>query len=134
MKTQSESKFETVMVIDDNLIDLYIASRMITKNNFGKKVLLYTNAEEALAFLTENQYETTLLPQIIFIDIYMPRMSGFEFLVAYHELSQTLKSHCKAYIVSSTIDDLDIVRAKSDVNIITFQVKPITKEFLDRIS
>lgn len=133
MKNQPKIKFERVMLIDDNMIDLYIASRMITKNNFGKKVMIYTNAEEALAFLNENQHDTTVLPQIIFIDIYMPRMSGFEFLAAYNNFPQTLKSYCRAYIISSTIDDFDIVRAKSDSNITTFQVKPITKEFLDRI-
>ena len=134
MKEQPKNKFETVMVIDDNIVDLYIASRMITKNNFGKNVLMYTNAKEALQFLTENQFDTTALPQIIFIDIYMPCMSGFKFLSAYNELSESLKSNCKAFIISSTIDDFDIIRAKSDVNIATFQVKPITKEFLDRIN
>ncbi len=133
MNNQPKTKFERVMLIDDNIIDLYIASRMITKNNFGSNVMMYTSAEEALAFLNENQLDTNTLPQIIFIDIYMPRMSGFEFLVAYNDFPQSLKSYCRAYIISSTIDDFDIVRAKSDVNITTFQVKPITKEFLDRI-
>lgn len=133
MKNQLKTKFERVMLIDDNIIDLYIASRMITKNDFGKKVMMYTNAEEALEFLNKNQLDTSLLPQIIFIDIYMPRMSGFDFLAAYNNLPQSLKANCRAYVVSSTIDDFDIVRAKSDVNITTFQVKPITKEFLDRI-
>lgn len=133
MKNQLKTKFERVMLIDDNIIDLYIASRMITKNDFGKKVMMYTNAEEALEFLNQNQNNTSLLPQIIFIDIYMPRMSGFEFLAAYHNFPKSLKEHCRAYIISSTIDDYDIVRAKSDVNITTFHIKPITKEFLDRI-
>lgn len=133
MNNQPKTKFERVMLIDDNIIDLYIASRMITKNNFGSNVMMYTSAEEALAFLNANQFDTSTLPQIIFIDIYMPRMSGFEFLAAYNDFPQSLKSYCRAYIISSTIDDFDIVRAKSDINITTFQVKPITKEFLDRI-
>jgi len=129
-----QPKFETVMIIDDNIIDLYISSRMITKNNFGKKVLQYSAAEEALKYLKENQDNIPELPQIIFVDIYMPIMSGFEFLEAYDKLPLTLKDRCKVYIISSTIDNEDIARAKSDKNVVLFQVKPINKEFLCRIN
>jgi CheY-like chemotaxis protein len=133
MMTKLKPKFETVMIIDDNIIDLYISSRMITKNNFGKKVLEYTAAEEALHYLQENQDNINELPQVIFVDIYMPVMSGFEFMKAYDKLSSTLKNHCKAYIISSTIDDEDIARSRRDKNVVSFQVKPITKEFFNRI-
>ena len=133
MLKEPDPKFETVMIIDDNLVDLYIISRMITKNNFGKYVLHYTEAEEAIKYLQENQDSISKLPQIIFVDIYMPLMSGFEFLEAYDELSATLKNYCKAYIISSTIDNDDIAQSSSNKNVVAFHVKPITKEFLDRI-
>lgn len=133
MIKEPDPKFEIVMIIDDNMVDLYIISRMITKNNFGKKVLHYTEAEEAMKYLQENQDNITMLPQVIFVDIYMPLMSGFEFLEAYNRLSETLKDYCKAYIISSTIDNEDIARSNSNKNVVSFHVKPITKEFLDRI-
>ena len=47
MTDELKPKFETVMIIDDNTIDLYISSRLITKNYFGKKVLEYSDAKEA---------------------------------------------------------------------------------------
>ncbi|KIQ16576.1 hypothetical protein RT99_20805 [Flavobacterium sp. MEB061] len=130
---EPDPKFETVMIIDDNLVDLYIISRMITKNNFGKNVLHYTEAEEAMKYLQENQDNVSKLPQIIFVDIYMPLMSGFEFLEVYDTLSDALKNHCKTYVISSTIDNEDIARSSRNKNVVCFHVKPITKEFLDRI-
>lgn len=133
MITELQPKFEKVMIIDDNIIDLYVSSRIITKNNFGKKVLQYTAAEEALKYLQENQNNISELPKVIFVDIYMPVMSGFKFLEEYDKLSLTLKNHCKTYIISSTIHDDDIVKARTDTNVVSFQVKPITKEFLNRI-
>lgn len=134
MINELQPKFETVMIIDDNMIDIYISSRMISNNNFGKKVLKYSAANEALKYLQDNQENISQLPQVIFVDIYMPIMSGFEFLESYDKLSPALKNHCRAYVVSSTIDDDDIARANGDINVVSFQVKPITKEFLDRIN
>ena len=133
MTNELKPKFETVMIIDDNTIDLYISSRLITKNYFGEKVLEYSDAKEALRYLQENQHDFSMLPQVIFVDIYMPVMSGFEFLDAYDKLPHDLKNKCRTYIISSTIDDDDILRARRDKNVVSFQVKPINKEFLERI-
>jgi CheY-like chemotaxis protein len=106
---------------------------LITKNHFAKKVLEFCDSKEALKYLQDNQDNIAALPQVIFVDIYMPLLSGFEFMEAYDKLSPALKKNCKTYIISSTIDDGDILRARRDNNVISFQVKPITKEFLDRI-
>jgi CheY-like chemotaxis protein len=133
MTTEIQPKFEKVMIIDDNNIDLYITKRLIIKNNFGKEVLEYNAAAEALKYLQDNQDNIPILPLIIFIDIYMPEMSGFEFLEAYDKLPITLKKYCKVFIISSTIDENDIERSRLDKNLTAFQVKPITKEFLDSI-
>ena len=128
-----QPKFEKVMIIDDNAIDLYIMSRLINKHLFGEKVLQYSLASEALKYLQDNLKNSTALPQIIFVDIYMPEMSGFEFMEAYDKLPIALKNHCRVYIISSTIDYVDTSRAQSDKNVVAFQVKPINKEFLDGI-
>jgi CheY-like chemotaxis protein len=133
MTTEIQPKFEKVMIIDDNNIDLYITKRLIIKNIFGKEVLEYNAAAEALKYLQDNQDNIPMLPLIIFIDIYMPEMSGFEFLEAYNKLPITLKKYCKVFIISSTIDENDIERSHLDKNLTAFQVKPITKEFLDSI-
>jgi len=130
MKEEQSPRFESVMIIDDNLIDLYISSRMITKNNFGKKVLQYSSAIEALKYLQENQENIPRLPEFIFVDIYMPGMSGFKFMKEYDKLSTPLKNICRVFIISSSLDEQDLNCANNDENIVAMKEKPITKEFL----
>lgn len=134
MSQELQPKFKKVMIIDDNNIDIYITSRMITKNIFGKEVIECFSAEEALQYLKANENNIPELPEIILVDIYMPLMSGFEFMVEYDKLAPTLKNYCRAFILSSSIDELDMVRAENDKNVVAFQVKPITKQFLDSIN
>ena len=100
---------------------------MITKNNFGKKVLQYSSAKEALKYLQENIPQ---LPEVIFVDIYMPGMSGFEFMKEYDKLSTPLKNLCSVFIISSSIDEQDLTCAHKDENIVAMKEKPISKEFL----
>jgi len=133
MREEQHTKFDTVMIIDDNAIDLYVTSRMILKNNFSKKVLEFSLAQNALQYLQDNQNNTALLPQVLLVDIYMPMMSGFEFMEAYDKLPDTFKNNSKTYIVSSSLDENDISRAKNDRNITAFHEKPVNKDFLDSI-
>jgi len=133
MKAASTLPFQTVMIIDDNTIDMYVASRMMVKNNFAQNVQEYAFAQNALQYLKENENNADMLPQLMLVDIYMPVMSGFQFMEQYDKLSDTVKKNCKVFIVSSSIDENDISRANSDKNVIAFHEKPVTKEFLEKI-
>lgn len=126
MKVQ---KFETVMIIDDNNIDLYISSRLMMKNDFANTILEYSSAEEAIKYLKTGK----LLPEIIFVDIYMPIMSGFEFVDAFQSLPADFKQSCRIFVISSTIDNTDIDWAKSNANIAGFREKPVDRAFLEEI-
>ncbi|MDI1255590.1 MAG: response regulator [Flavobacterium sp.] len=134
MTTPLEYSYKNVMIIDDNDIDRYIAKRIISAHNFSAHILSYENGIEAFQYLKTNQENAAALPEIIFVDIYMPEMSGFEFIALYDGLSVALKKHCAVYIISSTIDPEDLKRANNDPNVIGFHVKPIDGNFLSAIS
>lgn len=126
-----DQKLELIVIIDDNPIDLYLASRLIGKNNLSSKLLQFTSAEKALHYLIENQKQPEAWPQLMLVDIYMPGMSGFEFMEAYREFPESLRKKCCTYIVSSSINESDISRANQDENVEAFQEKPITLGFLE---
>ena len=128
-----KTKFEIVMLVDDVLIDLFISSRNLNRNSFTKKIIECTTGEKALKYLRENQENTEMLPGVIFLDIYMNGMSGFDFLREYDDLSPVLKNYCQLYMLSSTCDPRDIERARSDNNVIDILEKPLTRNYLESI-
>jgi CheY-like chemotaxis protein len=134
MTQKQMPEFNRVMLIDDNNIDLYVAERLIAKIGFADNILRYTSAREALQYLVANSDNVSMLPEILFVDIYMPDMSGFEFMDEYAKLPQPLKDYCRAYIVSSSLDENDIARSNADENVVAFFEKPLNENFLHNIS
>lgn len=120
------------MIVDDNEFDSYITARLIDNSNLAGEVIEFNSAKLALEFITENQFNTKILPEIILLDIYMPLMDGFEFIEKFRKLSNEANSYCKIYVVSTTIDDYYIHKAKIDENI-RFTSKPITTDFLSNL-
>jgi CheY-like chemotaxis protein len=126
------TKYKKIMIVDDNEFDSYITARLIDNSNLAGEVIEFNSAKLALEFITENQFNTKILPEIILLDIYMPLMDGFEFIEKFRKLSNEANSYCKIYVVSTTINDYYIHKAKIDENI-RFTSKPITTDFLSNL-
>ena len=131
--SNSKTKFEIVMIVDDVLIDLFIASRNLNRNNFTKKIIECTNGEKALKYLQEHQDNAEMLPGVIFVDVYMNGMSGFEFLKEYDKLSLEVKNYCQLYMLSTTCNPNDIIQARNDKNVIDILEKPLSRNYLENI-
>ena len=75
----------SIMIIDDNREDRYILKRLIKKIRFTDTIFEFSNGKEALDFLLNydcnfKKYPSSFPPMLIFLDINMPIMDGFEFL------------------------------------------------------
>jgi CheY-like chemotaxis protein len=133
VKEVTVPKFELVMLIDDADVDLYIASRNINKHHFAEELIEFNSGGEALKYLQDNQENALELPGVIFLDLYMHKMDGFEFMEEYKKLSPLLKEHCQLYILSSTVDPHEINRLRGNSNIIDVFEKPLTRNYLEKI-
>jgi CheY-like chemotaxis protein len=127
-ETPAKPSFRKILVIDDNPTDRYIAKRMAEKYHFAEEVILQESAREALNYIRSLENALHLLPQLIFLDINMPGMNGYEFLEEYAKLSETIKSNCIILMITTSIHPDDFKRAENDPSIFRFLNKPLDKE------
>lgn len=121
------------MLIDDNADDNFYHERVIKKSDAAEVVISKQSAKEALQYLKSKQNNGAAHPELIFLDINMPGMNGWEFLEEYNTLEKQLQS--KAVVVMlTTSENPDDVTKSVELNIAsTFKTKPLTKEMLEEI-
>jgi CheY-like chemotaxis protein len=128
-----EYKYKKAMVIDDNPIDLYIAEMVMATTGFAEKVVCVNSAKEALAFL-KPLYETPdELPSLIFLDINMPEMTGFDFLNEYQHLPENIRKKCIIMMLTTSLDDNDRTQAESNQFVRRFLNKPLDRDKLAQL-
>ena len=125
-------KIEKIMIVDDNEFDCYITSKIINNLDESIDIMEFNSSLTAIQFLEEFQNSPEKLPNLIFLDIYMPILDGFCFIEKFNTFSDVVKAHTKICILSTTVDDLYIHKAKINSSIL-YTSKPITNEFLQGI-
>ena len=124
------NKIKKIMIVDDNEFDCYITSKIVNNIDETIDIIEFNSSMTAIQFLEEFQNAKDKLPDLIFLDIYMPVIDGFGFLEKFNALSDVIKSHTKICILSTTVDNFYIQKAKIDSSVL-FASKPITNEFLE---
>ncbi|MEZ7500674.1 response regulator [Flavobacterium sp. Arc3] len=129
---------DLILCVDDDPITLMLCKKVLCKTTFSNEIITAQNGEEALQYfdsikLTENG--TKKAPQLIFLDLNMPVMGGWEFLDLFCDSTyQDFNTITKVVILSSTIDPEDLEKAKKYSMVIDFLPKPITLSMLDYLS
>lgn len=122
-----------ILLIDDDPVSNLINKRII-ESQFGCQTIIFPGAHEALSVLkTSLTGEQNLLQQVIFLDIDMPHMTGWEFLDELIKLPNALLEKCHVIILTSSIDFEDIDRSKSYKVVRDFISKPLTPARLESL-
>lgn len=128
MKTEP-SIFGTAMIVDDSRTDILLIKQLVLNLNVAANIISFENPREAFTYI-KNIVSNELkegLPDIIFLDLNMPEMSGFQFLDLLSKLPKKKFEDCKVIIVSSSDAIEDIKKSAEYLNVIKYFFKPLSK-------
>ncbi|MDQ6813954.1 MAG: response regulator [Bacteroidota bacterium] len=125
-----------VLCIDDDQITLVLCAMVIKKASFAQEVLTAKNGREGLSwfsayFSKSNKSERQDPPALIFLDLNMPVMNGWDFLEDFLMKYADRLPQTKVVIVSSTVNPEDFSKANRYDIVIDFINKPLTTEGLE---
>ena len=106
---------------------------MMQEVDFCDNIIVYNNGQDALNELGSLVREGKKLPSIIFLDLNMPIMDGWDFLEGFVKIPNHNQDHVSVYIISSSVDPRDIDRVKNYAIVNNYILKPITADDLKNV-
>lgn len=123
----------TILCVDDDPITLMLCKKVIIKAEFGQNIITAENGKVALDLFEEIKSSGGNYPQLIFLDLNMPVMNGWDFLDEFTKTASSYSDDTRVIILSSTIDPADYQRAEKYDIVSHFMPKPITVEMLNEL-
>lgn len=121
------------MLIDDDEPTNFMNKKRIQEVDCTESIIVKENGEDAIDYLNELLAKDEALPELIFLDINMPGMNGWEFLEEYKKIEKNKKSNVLVIMLTTSLNTDDRERAEQIEDISDFINKPFLKERLEQI-
>ncbi len=122
-----------VCIVDDDEIYQYTMSCNLENLNSIRQIKAFSDGAEAIDFMLDNLNAQNELPDVIFLDINMPIMDGYQFMEEYVKIKPKVGKKITIYMVSSSVDPVDIEKVKRINEISDYIIKPINDHQLKAI-
>ena len=134
MHNSSEAMLNKILCVEDNQIMQNIYRRMIPVAEFAQEVVSVYNGQEAIDYIKKVMTSNgDSFPELIFLDLNMPTMSGWTFLEEIEQLLDSDEEEPRVVIVTSSVDPKDVEKAQKYPSIVDFLSKPLTFEMLEEL-
>jgi CheY-like chemotaxis protein len=130
----SATRVNMVMLVDDNDTDNFLHKRVIELSGFTQSIIIKDSGKTALEYLHLNKNNKNNLPDIIFLDLKMPQMDGFGFLLEFQNFPAEILKQCKVIILTSSNSERDFDHIKKYNFVNTYITKPLSEEALYKIN
>ncbi len=119
-----------IALVDDDEVHQFTLKKQIEFSNLSNEIAVFSDGEEIYTYIENNVDHPAKLPDVIFLDINMPIMDGWDFISEYRRIKPRITKEVSIFMVSSSIREEDIRRAKGIPEISDYIVKPISSQTL----
>lgn len=130
MFNKLKRRLNCILLIDDNDDENLYHTRIIKKADVANKIKAINNGEDALTYLKTMDHGEFPKPDLIFLDINMPGMDGWEFLEEYENLDDNIKAGVVVMMLSTSLNYDQQKPLKASKSIDGFKPKPLTQQML----
>lgn len=123
----------SICIIDDDEVYKFFMKRVLKIKRLAEDVMSFADGEEAYNFIYKNKKNPEKLPDLIFLDINMPIMDGFQFMDEYAKIQPEIDKKIPIFMITSSIDPIDLEHSKKYAEITDFIIKPVKADVLKRI-
>ncbi len=128
-------QLNTILLVDDDPATNFLNNFIITKSNMAKEVAVVENGLSAINYLScvkefFQRDQHCVPPDIIFLDINMPVMNGFEFLDAFKKLTSKQQLKSKIFVLTSSLHNRDKEKIATYSFVQGYYSKPLSEETL----
>jgi CheY-like chemotaxis protein len=129
-----KKKLNCILLIDDDEATNFLHTLVIEEADIANDIIAVQSGQAAIEFLTSRVSGEYPKPELIFLDINMPGMNGWEFLDAYENLSKEVKNGSVILIMLTTsLNPDDEIKAHDRGFVNSFLNKPLTVSALNQI-
>ena len=122
-----------VLLIDDDRATNFFNERVVTRHNSFDNINIVQSGKAALDYLTEVENHEALKPDLIFLDINMPAMNGWEFLVEFSKFNSATTEGIKVILLSTSSNPDDVNESINNHSVDDFISKPLSLALLDNV-
>lgn len=123
----------SVLLIDDDKATNFFNSIMLTKHDFFQDVHAVQSGYDAITYLENTVKNGNTKPDLIFLDINMPGMNGWDFLTHFEKIDKHITKGIKIILLSTSSDPNEVRKSMIDYNVDDFICKPLSISLLDGV-
>ena len=120
-------------IIDDDEMYVLALKKLLESVHLTDRTVYFENGKVALNYFDQWIHQSSLLPELILLDLNMPVTNGWQFIKEFKKLKLRIDKKITIYMISSTINEDEIQKAKEIEEITDFVCKPVTMNTLSKI-